>query len=47
MKESPKLQQELEQTKLDNAIQIALLEAKVTDVDYMTFKLKRKRRSET
>lgn len=37
-----KLQQELEQTKLDNAIQIALLEAKVTDVDYMTFKLKEK-----
>lgn len=37
-----KLQQELEQTKLNNAIQIALLEAKVTDVDYMTFKLKEK-----
>lgn len=37
-----KLQDELEQTKLNNAIQIALLEAKVTDVDYMTFKLKEK-----
>lgn len=36
------LQEELEQTKLDNAIKIALLEAKVTDVDYMTFKLKEK-----
>lgn len=36
------LQQELEQTKLDNAVQIALLEAKATDVDYMTFKLKEK-----
>ncbi|WP_195547826.1 phage scaffolding protein [Holdemania sp. 1001095H_141210_F2] len=36
------LQTQLEQTKLDNAIQIALLEAKVTDVDYMTFKLKEK-----
>ena len=36
------LQNQLEQTKLDNAIKIALLEAKVTDVDYMTFKLKEK-----
>lgn len=37
-----KLQAELEQTKLDSAIKVALLEAKATDIDYMTFKLKEK-----
>ena len=31
---------ELEQTKIDAAIKIALLEAKADDVDYLTFKLK-------
>lgn len=37
-----KLQEELEQTKLDSAIKVALLEAKAMDIDYMTFKLKEK-----
>lgn len=36
------LQAELEQTKLDNAIQVALLSEKAVDVDYLTFKLKAK-----
>lgn len=36
------LQEQLKQTKIDSAIQIALLGAKVTDVDYMTFRLKEK-----
>lgn len=36
------LQQELEQTKLESAIKVALLEAKATDIDYLTFKLKQK-----
>lgn len=36
------LQEQLEQTKLESAIKVALLEAKVTDIDYMTFKLKEK-----
>ena len=36
------LQAELQQTKLDNAIKVALLEGKATDVDYLTFKLKAK-----
>ena len=36
------LQEQLAQTKLNSAIKVALLEAKVTDVDYMTFKLKEK-----
>lgn len=34
------LQAQLEQTKLESAIKVALLEAKVNDIDYMTFKLK-------
>lgn len=34
------LQKQLNQTKLDSAIKVALLGAKATDVDYMTFKLK-------
>ncbi len=33
---------ELQQTKVENAIKVALLEAKATDVDYLTFKLKEK-----
>ncbi len=33
---------ELQQTKLDAALKVALLEAKVTDVDYLTFKIKEK-----
>ncbi|MDO4384393.1 MAG: phage scaffolding protein [Clostridia bacterium] len=36
------LQKELQQTKLDAAIKVALLSEKATDVDYMTFKLKEK-----
>ena len=36
------LQQELQQTKLDAAIKVALLSEKAMDVDYMTFKLKEK-----
>lgn len=36
------LQEELAQTKLDNAIQVALLSEKAADVDYLTFKLKAK-----
>lgn len=36
------LQKQLKQTQLDAAIQVALLGAKVTDVDYMTFRLKEK-----
>jgi len=37
-----KLQTELEQTRLDSAIQVELLSAKALDVDYLTFKLKEK-----
>lgn len=33
------LQEELEKTKIDNAIKIALLEAHVNDIDYVTYKL--------
>lgn len=33
---------ELEQTKIDAALKVALLEAKVLDVDYLTFKIKEK-----
>lgn len=33
---------ELEQTKIDAALKVALLEAKADDVDYLTFKLKEK-----
>lgn len=36
------LQSELEQTKVNSALKIALLEANVTDVDYLTFKVKEK-----
>lgn len=36
------LQKQLEQQKIDSALKIALLEAKVQDVDYMTFKVKEK-----
>lgn len=36
------MKQELQQTKLDAALKVALLEAKVTDVDYLTFKIKEK-----
>lgn len=36
------LQSELENTKLESAIKVALLEAKCTDIDYLTFKLKQK-----
>jgi len=36
------LQKELEQTKVDAALKVALLEAKVVDVDYLTFKIKEK-----
>ena len=34
------MEQELQQTKVDAALKVALLEAKVTDVDYLTFKIK-------
>ena len=37
-----KLQEQLKQTQLEAAIQVALLGAKATDVDYMTFRLKEK-----
>ena len=36
------LHEQLKQSQLDSAIKISLLEAKVSDVDYMTFKLKEK-----
>jgi seryl-tRNA synthetase len=36
------LEKELEQSKVDSALKIALLEAKVQDVDYLTFKIKEK-----
>lgn len=36
------LQEQLRQTQLDSAIKVALLGAKATDVDYMTFKIKEK-----
>lgn len=36
------LNQQLKQTQVDAAVQIALLGAKATDVDYMTFRLKEK-----
>ena len=38
----PQLQAQLEQTKLDAEIKVALLEAKATDIDYLTYKLKEK-----
>lgn len=36
------LQEQLKQTQLDAEIKVALLGAKATDIDYMTFKLKEK-----
>ena len=36
------LQEQLKQTQLESEIKVALLAAKVTDIDYMTFKLKEK-----
>lgn len=36
------LEKELQQTKVDSALKVALLEAKVLDVDYLTFKIKEK-----
>lgn len=36
------MEKELQQTKIDAALKVALLEAKVTDVDYLTFKIKEK-----
>ena len=36
------LQSELQQTKIDSALKVALLEANVTDVDYLAFKVKAK-----
>ena len=36
------LQKQLQDTQLEAAIKVALIEAKVTDVDYMTFRLKEK-----
>ncbi len=36
------LQAELEQIKIDSALKVALIEAKVSDVDYITFKVKEK-----
>lgn len=36
------MEKELQQTKIDAALKVALLEAKATDVDYLTFKIKEK-----
>ena len=36
------LQEKLQETKVNGAIKVALLEAKANDIDYMTFKLKEK-----
>ena len=36
------LKKQLEQTKIESAIKVALLEEKALDIDYMTFKLKEK-----
>lgn len=36
------LEKELRQTKIESALKVALLEANVTDVDYLTFKIKEK-----
>jgi hypothetical protein len=36
------IQQELERTKIESAVKVALLEEKANDIDYMTFKLKEK-----
>lgn len=40
------LQKQLEETKLKSAIKVALLSEKVTDVDYLTFKLESKLKEE-
>ncbi len=37
-----RLEEELQQTKVDSALKIALLNSKATDVDYLLFKLKEK-----
>ena len=37
-----KLQEQLKQTQLDGEIKVALLSAKATDIDYLTYKLKAK-----
>jgi len=36
------LEQELQQTRIESALKVALLEANVTDVDYLAFKIKEK-----
>ena len=36
------LEQELQQTRVESALKVALLEANVTDVDYLAFKIKEK-----
>lgn len=36
------LQEQLKQTQIESAVKVALLGAKATDIDYMTFKLKEK-----
>lgn len=36
------LQEQLKQTRIESAVKVALLGAKATDIDYMTFKLKEK-----
>lgn len=41
-KQITQLQEENKQNKLDSEIKVALLEAKATDIDYLTFKLKEK-----
>lgn len=38
--ENARLQQELEETKVNSALKVALLSAKTDDTDYMTFKIK-------
>lgn len=40
--EVSKLQEELKRTKIDAAIKVALLAAKATDVDYLTYRLREK-----
>ena len=39
------LEKELQQTRVDSALKVALLEAKVLDVDYLTSKSKRRAKS--
>ena len=38
--ENARLQKELEETKINSAIKVALLEAHAVDTDYMTYKIK-------